>query len=138
MSRPILVDGEHTEGNYEVSPSRSPLHACTMDCTSTDGSDDWCRDNSAISGTLTRGTGQSTTSITVPVNGDTDIGPKDLLTADFNAPAEVVANSVGSVEVLNDGAGLLHASALSLYLVCNWTRSFASAGTRVRDVGSVV
>lgn len=130
VSRPILVDGEYTEGFYEVSPSRSPLHACTMDYTSIDGSADGCKDNLATSGTLTRGTGQSTPSVSVPVNGDTDIGPKDLLKAHFNAPAEVVANSVGSVELLNDGAGLVHASALGLYLVRRSKAAFCKFGNK--------
>src|SRR5690606_2640647 len=70
-----------------------------------DGSAEAGEDYVATSGTLSFAAGQTKASVSVPVNGDTDIEPTELFTLDFTAPALVASTSIGSAEILDDDAG---------------------------------
>uniref|UniRef100_UPI000A420BF7 Calx-beta domain-containing protein n=1 Tax=Marinobacterium profundum TaxID=1714300 RepID=UPI000A420BF7 len=107
VSRPLVVEGDagQTQASFEVSLSRPAPEAFTVDYTTVDGSATAGEDYQATSGTLIFAAGQTSSSVTVPVFGDTAIEPTELFSLSFDKPAGVATVSIGSAEILDDDAG---------------------------------
>ena len=107
VSRPLLIEGDAgaAQAVFEVSLSRPAPEPFVVDYTTLDGSAVAGEDYVATSGTLSFAQGQTVASVSVPVNGDTEIEPTEGFTLDFTAPSIVAQTSVGAAEILDDDAG---------------------------------
>lgn len=115
-SEPVITEGENGQklASFELSMSRPAGSLISVSYQTRDGSAKAGEDYVATSGTATFAAGQTSTTVTVPIIGDTDVEPSELFTLSINTPTGVAQSSSGEALILDDDAGGSSAPVLSV------------------------